>query len=373
MIAGSTGARTTQVSGPGIWLPGGVDPEWILTVLSVSMVLLVAIAFVFGLTTVLLRYRNDRTASRLGEAERFWTPLILDALQDPDAIQELAAAVPARDRQVFLRILLRLAVRIRGIERVRTEALARPHLHIEERRLRHGRPEQRALAVRTLGMLDPAGHRESILRALDDHAPIVAMTAARVLARPDDPEALVRVLGALGRFDEWSRGFLASVLLGGGVEGAPVLRDALADPGLPPRLRAVAAEALTRLDDPGAADVAARVVGTTSDVGLRVTCLHLLAETGRPQHLPLLRELTSDEAFAVRAAALRALGRIGGRTDLSLLMEGMADSSPWAALRAAQALLAAGGRHLLEEIAEQGADPRSVLARQALLEAGVLE
>ncbi len=356
----------------GLLLLAGLNAEWLMGSLLGVMIGLALLALGFGLITVFLRARNDGRASHFGDAERFWTPHILDALEDPDSIQELAAGVPARDREAYLRTLFRLAVRIRGIEQVRIEALARPHLHLTERMLRDSRPEERAQAVRTLGTLDPASHREALLHSLKDPSPLVAMTAARALCRPDDPEGLERVLRTMERFEWWSRGFLASILAGAGAEASEVLRGILADPSASISLRAVAAETLTRLDDLDAASVAASVLESSEGIDIRVSCLHLLAATGRPEHVELVRRLTSDPAFPVRAAAFRALGQLGGRADLDLLAEGMAtDPSPWAALRAGQALLAAGGRHILEAEATRD-DPMGTLARQALSEAGVL-
>jgi HEAT repeat protein len=94
-------------------------------------------------------------------------------------------------------------------------------------------------------------------------------------------------------------------------------------------------------------------------------CAVLLAATSRPEHLPLLRKLSSEPDYQVRVTALEALAVFGDARDLARLEAGLHDRSPWVALRAAYALKDLGGSDVLEKLAASD-DPRSVLAHEVL-------
>src|SRR5690606_5382494 len=106
--------------------------------------------------------------------------------------------------------------------------LARPYLPLLEDRARDGDTWQRARAIRTLAELADYEARPQIVAALDDPAPHVAMTAARVYAQlalgPVDP-----LLARIDRYRNWDRRLLRSVLVSFGPVAAPALHQRMAD------------------------------------------------------------------------------------------------------------------------------------------------
>lgn len=343
----------------------------LLLVLYAVLVLLAGAAAVGGYALV-LRRRNERTAARRGRLEKAWLPRILQALEDPAAARALAMSVPAEDRLFFVGFVLRTVGQLAGREKEALVEALRPHLPLVERQLGSRREEARARAVRTLATVDLEGYLPLVASALDDPSPVVRVTAARALARPDRPDLLDELLPRLERFAGWRHAFLSALLAGVGFAAAPSLRAVLGDPGRASWVRAVVAEALALLRDPEASGLAARVLDEEADVELRAACLKVIGAAGVPHHLPLLRRLATDPHPAVRAAAMSALGRTYGSDEMELLREGLADASPWVALRTAEGLLEGGGAAPLRSVAESGG-AGSVAARQALASAGELE
>jgi HEAT repeat protein len=227
----------------------------------------------------------------------------------------------------------------------------------------------RAWAVQTVGTLGLPEHADVVVQALDDPSPLVAMVAARALAREDTPEYADAVLARLDRFTDWNRLFLASMLAAMGPEVSPSLRAGLADAGATPAKRAVMAEALRLGGDFLAGDVAVEVVKTTQDRELLASALRLLASVGRPAHADLVRPLCESDDAVVRAQALHALGSLGDDEDVPLLVDAMDDADPWPALYAARGARDAGGREALRRLIAAG-DPGALLARQVLAEEG---
>lgn len=336
-----------------------------LVVLGAGVVGLFAAAASLALVAVLLRARNERRRRRWERLERRWEEPVLAVVAGTAPPSSFWRLVPQRDRLYCVNFLLRFTRRLAGAERRTVEELAAPFLDLVAARLTHREPERRARAVQTLSLLGRRRYARQLVRALDDPSPLVAMVAARALARRESPDFAAAILDRLPRFDPWRPSFLASMLAAVGPALAPALMDALADRRRDPRGRCVAADALRELHDPAAADVAARVLGEARDRDLQATVLALLADVGREEHLPVIRRhLASPEAI-VRARAAAALGHIGAAEDTESLARALNDPSPWVALRAAEALREAGAEAALTRIGAAGG-PRSELARAIL-------
>ena len=147
----------------------------------------------------------------------------------------------------------------------------------------------------------------------------------------------------------------------------PALRETFSDLDKPPRVRAVAAEALQELSDFAAADFAALVLETETDRDLIAASLRLLGRVGRPEHLASIRALCTSSDFVIRAHAVSALGRIGEEEDIQPLRQAFEDPSQWVAIHTAWGLKEAGCVKVLREIAESE-HPRADLAREILTE-----
>jgi len=298
-----------------------------------------------------------------------WRDPVLSAVGDPSLVASVQALVGEDDAVPFLSFIIEYARRVRGEERGVLRTLASPFLPRMAERARSHRTEMRAWAVQTLGTLGLPDHEDVVLAALDDPSPLVAMVAARALAREETPQYADAVLARLDRFTGWNRLFLASMLAAMGAEVSALLRRGLADPEASPAKRAVMAEALRLEGDFAGGDVAAEVLKSADDRELQASVLRLLGAVGRPEHAALVRPLCASPDPILRAQALHALGSLGDDEDVPLLVGAMDDAEPWPALYAARAARDAGGRDALRRVVAEGR-PAASLARQVLAEEG---
>jgi HEAT repeat protein len=315
-----------------------------------ALILIVALLFLgtLGLSAyaLIMRSIHTRREKELKELADLWLKPVLGAIADPEQVPAVQQLVDEDDHVRFLNFVIEYTRRVRGSEKEVLRDLARPFLPAVERASAGG-TEVRAWAVQVLGTLGLPQYEREVLAALDDPAPLVAMIAARSLARRDTPEYAPAVLSHLDRFGGWSRMFLASMLAAMGPSVSEDLRKKLADESAAPHIRAVIAEALLMQGDFLAGDPAADVVRTSDDTELLASCLRLLAAVGRPEHADLVRPLCDAEDPVVRAQALRALGPLGDVDDVPVLIEAMDDEEPWPALYAARGARDAGGREVL--------------------------
>jgi HEAT repeat protein len=350
------------------WIGIGREPT--LVVLIGAVVALFVVTLAFSAYAIILRIQNDRRDARRMALAETWQGALLDAIADPEKVRDLHRLVDHDRGLHFIGFVLKFARRMRGGEVEILKSVVGPYMGQIVARLASDRVEERARAVQTLGTLGLPEHEGLVLAALNDPSPLVAMVAARALAKEEDPRYAAPILAKLPLFSEWNRLYLASMLAAMGPEVSPELRDRLADVSAEPWTRSVMAQALRLQSDFRAGDVAAGVVLSSDHRDLIVDCLRLLAEVGRPEHLAAVRARTRSHEPAVRAQALRALGRLGGPDDLPALVEGLDDDFAWAALYAARGLREAGGGELLLQAAGTG-DRRGRLAAQVLAEEGV--
>jgi HEAT repeat protein len=322
----------------------------------------------FAISAISLRLHSLRTEKRREHLEQVWEPMILDVLAGDPSAERLWTCVPAGRALWLIEYLLRLARRLRGEDIEALAKIAAPYLKLVAARLHHRSVEQRAFAVETLNLLGRGKYRREIAAALDDRAPLVAMIAARALARKGEPDYLEAILSRLHRFETWSPRLLSSLLASIGPAAAPVLRRALADADRPLLVRTLAASALRQLNDFEAADCAVQILESEQDREVLASSLRLLSRVGRPEQIEPVRALCRSEDFVVRAHALTALARLGTPEDVSILRMALDDESSWVAIHAATGLKVAGHLTQLRKLAASD-HPRAELARQVLSEA----
>lgn len=339
----------------------------VLLLLIIGIALLVLLAIGFAFSVVMLRRKNDRTASYWRRLETKWDEVLLDVLAGVRPKEDFWTIVEPPERLYAVNYVLRYIKRVEGEERARLQELGRPYLEPVIRRMQKGDPERRARAVQTVGEIGLPDHADLMIRALDDPSPLVSMVAARSLARKEHPQFLGAVLDRLHRFSTWSPNFLSSMLAAVGADAMSTLRSVYGDPARPPQVRAIVAQALGYLHDFGAADVAAKVVLSESDREILAASLRLLGSVGQPEHLPAVRQMITSPDFVVRAAAVSALGNVGGSDDMVLLHTACEDDSRWVAIHAARALRDAGHVDSLQQLAASGR-ARATLAMQVLSE-----
>lgn len=328
---------------------------------------LVVLAFVFTLLALFLHLRNRRRERWEAERADAWKPALLDVLAGDLPAHRLQQQVRPSERRYFVNFIYRFARRVRGKELAALQRLADPFLKDVAASWKTQDAEHRARDLQTLGLLGFQTYLQDIIDALDDPSPLVAMVAARALARRQHTQYAHLVLDKLHHFEAWRSESLASLLANLGVDVAPALRDAVADSARPTRVRAIAADALRKLNDAGAAETAARILNAPADRSLQTACLRLIKEVGRPEHLSVVRRLANSNDFVLRIHAIGALGRIGGPDEADRLRQAVTDSSEWVAIQAVQGLKEMGETPYLRNLAASD-HARSPLARQALIE-----
>ena len=221
-------------------------PDTALIVLIISIFLLVLLAVLFAIGVLLLRWRNELVAARWRRLESKWRGHILSLLAGEGDVTALQQRV-ARDDQIhFLIFLDSFARRLRGKERAVLLRMAQPALPRLNKELRARSAERRARALYLLSMLGGKATDKPLLEALDDPSPLVAMVAARALARRRDARYLRHILARASRFYEWDPRYLAAMLAEVGPEATDELREALVGGKGGTYARSVAAEASRR-------------------------------------------------------------------------------------------------------------------------------
>lgn len=339
--------------------------EWVLLGIMFASLLLFLLALILAGVTVGLRVRNDRKQRRWARLEALWEGQLLEVMAGARSPDAFLATVANREALFFVGFLLRYARRVRGEDHERLAQLARPFLPQVADQVFRGNPERRARAVHTLAEFYLPKYLRVILAALDDPSPLVAMVAARALARKEHADQAPAILSQLHRFELWSPAWMASMLEAMGAVVAPPLRYFLADPKRSIRVRVLAAETLVRLNDLPSADVAVDVLKAEAHTDLSASCLRILHAVGRSDHLVFIRRLCDSPDPVTRAGAVSVLGRIGQEEDLPRLRQAFEDPFVWTAIHAAEALVEAGQIKALTRMA-QSSHPRSLLAREAL-------
>lgn len=338
-----------------------------LLVLIVVIVVLFAATVALSLYAIVMRSVHLARAKEAADLAERWRDPVLSAVGDPSLVPSVQALVSEDQAIEFLTFVIEYARRVRGEERQVLCTLAEPFLPRMAERVTSRRVEIRAWAVQTLGTLGLPRYADEVVAALDDPSPLVAMVAARALAREETPQYAEAVLVRLHRFSGWNRLFLASMLAAIGPEISGALRKGLDDPDVPSRTRAVMAEALRLQGDFLAGDVAARVVRGADERELLASALRLLAVVGRPEHAEIVRPYCGSDDVIVRAQALKALGALGDDDDVPVLVDAMDDPHPWPALYAARGAREAGGPETLAGLIASG-HPSATLAKQVLAE-----
>lgn len=343
------------------------EHEVLLGAFPEAIALLSALCVLVASLALGLRIQNMRNAARWREQEERWQPLVLGCLAGDAAASEIHAAVGPGERGRFLLYLARLARRVDGPERQMLERLAEPFLEGLARRAgRAIRPEARATALRTLGALGYAAHRDLLRAAVSARAPVVAATATRIVAARGDSDDVRELLRRISEAKPNAADAFPPRSLFFGPRSEPALREVLASRSAVPLSRILAASALLARGGAEAVEVAARVLREESPpFELATHLLGMLAASRDRRHLPAIRPWCACAHPETACAALRALGRLGAREDVPLLAEAAGQPSPWIGLEAARALLALGEEPLLAEWAG-GSDARAAIARELL-------
>lgn len=339
--------------------------DWVLPFVIGAIALLMLASLVLTAVALRLRLQNARRAREWERLEALWTPVFLDVLAEVRKPDELHALIEPTDQKAFIGFLSRFSERVRGTEWAVLRELAQPYLPKVAGAAKGRDPERRARAIQTLGELGMPEYEDTVVAALDDESPLVAMVSARSLFRPGNEVHFKEVLDHVSRFSLWSSRFLTAMFASGGPEVTPMLREVLADPLRSNAERVAALDALRVLHDTASADRAILLLGESVDRELRLSALRLLEVLGRKSHAAAVRSLLASEDSTVRRAAAGTLGALGDPTDAGALAELLNDPSPWVRVGAADALSSLGARdELLKAATQEG--PGGQVAREVV-------
>lgn len=352
-------------------------------ILDSDLTLQIAIAAVLALTAFtlsfmgyafLLHLRSLRVERQRQALEDRWKGRLLDAATgdsapapDRDAPRAEVPEVDEDDKVLFLELVTQYARALEGPERQNIERIGRPYLDALDSILDDPDAYRRAYALDILGELDYEEGRTRIAKGLEDDSGLVAMVAARALARHGDPSHVPLLLSRLETFESWSANYLSSLLVSFGPGASPFLRELATDRTAKPRFRSIAFQALRELHDIESVEPAAGLLPREDDPEVQAEIIRLIGALGGPEQLAVIRPFASSSAAHVRAVALRAISNLSDRrtSDAEMVSAGLDDPSPWVALQAAHGLLALGRSEELESLADS-TSPRAPLAAEVL-------
>ncbi len=353
----------------------------LLEVLIVAIAGSLAAAVLAAAAAMTLRLRHLFHEHRERQLKSVWIPRLLSLVVDDNAIRcDAEVGVFSREIRVLsqtrqralLELIVRFAFVVRGTARTRLCRLAEPALPAARALLGRRDPAMRALGVHIVGRLGLDRNEKSVLRALDDDAPLVRKTAARALARAGRTDYVEPILETAANLEDWDTSEVVSVLQDIGPAAQPILRRAFSDPERRPAARAICAEALRWLNDLTAAEPATEILLRENDRELLAASLRLLRRVGGAEHAPAVRRLCTSHDPVIRLNAVATLAATSGlpeSPDADLIGVALADPSSWVAIRAARGLREIGCSTHLRRVLTVG-HPRASLVRDVWPELG---
>jgi hypothetical protein len=318
----------------------GASPALIAVVLSTAAMFAVAISFLVAAAR--LRRSNMHKAKVWQRLEGELGEVIAGIALGKAGVEALHERVASSEHMLLLDYLYKSVVRDPDARRRRLyREAAKPYLHLLMDRARTGDVWQRARAIRSLGELAGVRCEAVVVAALDDPAPHVAMTAARMYARLGlgGVEALLQ---RIDRYLSWDRRLLRSILVSFGSPAVGPLHALLADEGASDQVRAVCADALAALEFAAAGDTAAAILQSPHDTDLHAAALRLLRAPATATQREVVRRLCTSRDEVLRTQAMACLARIGEGADMAALVRALSDPSPWVVRSARNGLEARG-------------------------------
>ena len=304
-----------------------------------AMAALVASTFVL---MIVQRAGAALVTAHVRRREAALSRLLYRALETPEALPRLRRALRGFDRAVLRRMLLRLALDLRGDEARAIADLYRGLglLDAELQALGAWRARRRAAAAANLATLRMPRIQRQLVRALDDPDRTVRIALIRAIGEIGDRRALVALVRRLGERSPTVVRQVEQVLIDRGREVIPEL---VAYAETSPRLhgRRAAVEVLGFLRTPLAAELLLELVWHP-DRELRIRAVKAAAAIGDPRFLDAFHELLADPAWGVRCQAAKGLGSLGSPASVPLLRVALGDDHWWVRFYAAVALAELG-------------------------------
>jgi len=343
-----------------------------LAAIWMTALVLMAMALSWMSGLIVLRFINERRASRLAAGRRAVIEGLSALLRDvPGAIETLRPYV--RRARLMSDALLEFQGLIRGADqdRVLGQLRALGLVEVLAARLDRGSRAGRSTVLEALAALGGDEARAAIRRAIDTARPDVRMAAIKALADAGAPPSIGRLLDyAVARELEPSR--LYAELLRQVVAKDPRAGMAALDRAdLSPMLRALTLDALGFAGDYQAVP---SLIVAASDAHLeaRTAAVRALGRLQHPAGEGAIARAMEDESWIVRSAAAEAAGLAGFSRLAAGLDRLLGDPEWWVRFRAGEALYALGreGHVVLREAADSERPLAHRAAELALAEGG---
>lgn len=318
----------------------GKDPV-ITLVVYLDLVLLILTLLLLVLV-VIFRLRLNSQHKRRERFMQLWQPVLEQSLYGLAALAPRRGAmlVKPADTMNFLLLWNRLQEVLRGEVRENLNAIARS-ANIDAaviKMLRKGKLSKRLLAINTIGHLRELSTWEALVEIVRvNENPILALTAARSLARMDGEKATAVFVPLLVLHKEWPTSHVAGILKALKLETFSIcLADTILQavetdvPRLVRYLRfASRATAVTVVQD---------ILQKYNNAEVISACLQVIGELADGDNLGIVRSFAQHDSWVVRLQVAHVLGKIGTRDDIKLLLELLTDREWWVRYRAANAL-----------------------------------
>ena len=205
------------------------------------------------------------------------------------------------------------------------------------RSIHRRRPWRRALAIRTLGLLEAEVAVPELIGRLSDRSRYVREAAVRALGRIGDRRAVPALAELFLQPGRAGAGIVYEALLGLGAAAEPFFREGLSSAEAPVRVTSCFGIASVMASAEARAELERMLADPAAEVRA-AACETLGRIEDGPAPEPLARA-TLDPAPSVRRAAVSALGSYDDRGSVSLLRSALDDPDRDVALRAAESLV----------------------------------
>jgi len=316
------------------------DPAIIL-VMYLDVVLLILTLLLLALV-VIFRLRLDNQERGRERFMQVWQPVMDQSMYGLAQLvpRHSAIRIKPADTMNFLLLWNRLQEVLRGEVRENLNAIAHS-AKIDAavlKMLHKGNLSKRLLAINTVGHLRELSAWETLVDIVQENQnPILALTAARALARMDGEKATAVFVPLLVLHKEWPASHVVGILKELNLESfSRCLADAI--------LRAVETDVprLVRYLRFASGETALAVVHDVlhkyNNAEVLSACLYVIGEFGDRHNLGDVRNFAKHHSWVVRLQVAHVLGKIGTRDDIKILLELLTDREWWVRYRAANAL-----------------------------------
>lgn len=339
---------------------------WMEAWLDTSVIVVSAVLAIMAAVFVAGKLRGSRRRASMAERRQRYVETLSQMVLDqtfPRSIRREAGD------PVFRTVLLEYLRFLEGDEREFLLQVAGELKLVDKfvKELHHPVRDIRVRAAEALTEFADPHTVEALLVALSDKTPEVRIQAVAALSRIGDARAVKPILSQLDREDQWAANRIADSLVHFGPNAVAAMAEYVDRSG---RYATLVIRALGRIGDYQAEQVLLQALDDP-DLDVRIRAVGALGRTGTPAGLQELVQAMRDSAWEVRAQAAKSLGEIGDQMAMPVLRHALRDTSWWVRNNAAAALAEIpGGLEVLRDALDDHDPYARDIAAATLLAAG---